>query len=391
MKKDNFRSPDFYSIDTLFNEEQLLVRNAVREWVKENVSPIIEECALSGNFPDHLIVKLAEIGGFGGFLPSKYGGAEIDYTSYGLMMQELERGDSSIRVLSSVQSLVMNSIYSLGSEKQKLNYLPKLSSGEIIGSFGMSEPNHGSDPSSMKSHYEEKEDYYLINGSKMWIGHAPICNLALVWAKGPSNTFGGFIVERNTEGFSTAKIEKKWSFRASETGELIFQNMKVPKENLLVETDDIKDLFNRLNIGRFGVAWGTLGIAMECYDVALKYSSERKQFGNTINSYQLIQKKLVDMLTEITKSQVLTWRLGLLMDKGEASFEQISLAKKVNVKMACEVAKKSRSVLGGMGITGEYPIMRHINNLEALVTYQGTDEIHTLIIGKKVTGISAIK
>ncbi|PDH43863.1 MAG: acyl-CoA dehydrogenase [Rhodothermaeota bacterium MED-G18] len=391
MKKDNFRSPDFYSIDTLFNEEQLLVRNAVREWVKENVSPIIEECALSGSFPDHLILKLAEIGGFGGFLPSKYGGAEIDYTSYGLMMQELERGDSSIRVLSSVQSLVMNSIYSLGSEKQKLNYLPKLASGEIIGSFGMSEPNHGSDPSSMKSHYEEKEDYYLINGSKMWIGHAPICNLALVWAKGPSNTFGGFIVDRNTEGFSTAKIEKKWSFRASETGELIFQNMKVPKENLLVETDDIKDLFNRLNIGRFGVAWGTLGIAMECYDVALKYSSERKQFGNTINSYQLIQKKLVDMLTEITKSQVLTWRLGLLMDKGEASFEQISLAKKVNVKMACEVAKKSRSVLGGMGITGEYPIMRHINNLEALVTYQGTDEIHTLIIGKKITGISAIK
>ena len=391
MKKDNFRSPDFYSIDTLFNEEQLLVRNAVREWVKENVSPIIEECALSGSFPDHLIVKLAEIGGFGGFLPSKYGGAEIDYTSYGLMMQELERGDSSIRVLSSVQSLVMNSIYSLGSEKQKLNYLPKLASGEIIGSFGMSEPNHGSDPSSMKSHYEEKEDYYLINGSKMWIGHAPICNLALVWAKGPSNTFGGFIVDRNTEGFSTAKIEKKWSFRASETGELVFQNMKVPKENLLVETDDIKDLFNRLNIGRFGVAWGTLGIAMECYDVALKYSSERKQFGNTINSYQLVQKKLVDMLTEITKSQVLTWRLGLLMDKGEASFEQISLAKKVNVKMACEVAKKSRSVLGGMGITGEYPIMRHINNLEALVTYQGTDEIHTLIIGKKVTGISAIK
>ena len=391
MKKDNFRSPDFYSIDTLFNEEQLLVRNAVREWVKENVSPIIEECALSGSFPDHLIVKLAEIGGFGGFLPSKYGGAEIDYTSYGLMMQELERGDSSIRVLSSVQSLVMNSIYSLGSEKQKLNYLPKLASGEIIGSFGMSEPNHGSDPSSMKSHYEEKDDYYLINGSKMWIGHAPICNLALVWAKGPSNTFGGFIVDRNTEGFSTAKIEKKWSFRASETGELIFQNMKVPKENLLVETDDIKDLFNRLNIGRFGVAWGTLGIAMECYDVALKYSSERKQFGNTINSYQLVQKKLVDMLTEITKSQVLTWRLGLLMDKGNASFEQISLAKKVNVKMACEVAKKSRSVLGGMGITGEYPIMRHINNLEALVTYQGTDEIHTLIIGKKVTGISAIK
>jgi len=391
MKKDNFRSPDFYSIDTLFNEEQLLVRNAVREWVKENVSPIIEECALSGSFPDHLIVKLAEIGGFGGFLPSKYGGAEIDYTSYGLMMQELERGDSSIRVLSSVQSLVMNSIYSLGSEKQKLNYLPKLASGEIIGSFGMSEPNHGSDPSSMKSHYEEKDDYYLINGSKMWIGHAPICNLALVWAKGPSNTFGGFIVDRNTEGFSTAKIEKKWSFRASETGELVFQNMKVPKENLLVETDDIKDLFNRLNIGRFGVAWGTLGIAMECYDVALKYSSERKQFGNTINSYQLVQKKLVDMLTEITKSQVLTWRLGLLMDKGNASFEQISLAKKVNVKMACEVAKKSRSVLGGMGITGEYPIMRHINNLEALVTYQGTDEIHTLIIGKKITGISAIK
>ena len=391
MKKDNFKSPDFYNIDTLFNEEQLLIRDTVREWVKENISPIIEDCALSGNFPKDIVKKLADIGGFGGFLPTNYGGSEIDFTSYGLMMQELERGDSSIRVLSSVQSLVMNTIYSLGSDDQKQKYLPKLASGELIGSFGMSEPNHGSDPSSMKSHYSEEKDCYIVNGSKMWIGHAPICDVAVIWAKSKSNKYAGFIVERSTEGFSTAKIEKKWSFRASETGELIFQNMKVPKDNILTETDDIKILFDRLNIGRFGVAWGSLGIAMECYDVALRYSNERNQFGKSISSYQLIQQKLVKMVTEITKSQILTWRLGLLMDDGNASFEQISLAKKVNVEMACEVAKISRSILGGMGITGEYPIMRHINNLEALVTYQGTDEIHTLIIGKKITGVSAIK
>ena len=382
---------DFLDISNHFNEDELMVQHTAREFVNNEILPIIEEHFENATFPDHLVKKFAEMGFFGMNLPEKYNCAGMSNIAYGLVCQELERGDSSIRVLSSVQSLVMNTIYSLGSDDQKQKYLPKLASGELIGSFGMSEPNHGSDPSSMKSHYSEEKDCYIVNGSKMWIGHAPICDVAVIWAKSKSNKYAGFIVERSTEGFSTAKIEKKWSFRASETGELIFQNMKVPKDNILTETDNIKILFDRLNIGRFGVAWGSLGIAMECYDVALRYSNERNQFGKSISSYQLVQQKLVKMVTEITKSQILTWRLGLLMDNGNASFEQISLAKKVNVEMACEVAKISRSILGGMGITGEYPIMRHINNLEALVTYQGTDEIHTLIIGKKITGVSAIK
>ena len=391
MKKDTFKSPDYFSIDSLLTEEQILVRESVREWVKDNVSPIIEDAALESKFPKNLVKDLGEIGGFGGFLPSKYGGSEIDFTSYGLMMQELERGDSSLRVLSSVQTLVMNTIYKFGSEEQKLKYLKKLASGEMVGSFGMSEPNHGSDPYSMKTRFQEKEDSYIVNGSKMWIGHAPICDVAVVWAKGDNDKLAGFIIDRKTKGFTTAKIDRKWSFRASETGELIFQNMVVPKSNLLHSTNNMKDLYDRLNIGRYGVAWGSLGIAMECYDVALNYASEREQFGKKIGSFQLIQKKLVDMLTEITKSQVLIWRLGSLMDNESASFEQISMAKKVNVKMACEVAKIARSILGGMGITGEYPIMRHIMNLESLVTYQGTEEIHTLITGRKITGVSAFK
>ena len=391
MKKDTFKSPDYFNIDSLLTEEQILVRESVREWVKDNVSPIIEDAALESKFPKNLVKDLGEIGGFGGFLPSKYGGSEIDFTSYGLMMQELERGDSSLRVLSSVQTLVMNTIYKFGSEEQKLKYLKKLASGEMVGSFGMSEPNHGSDPYSMKTRFQEKEDSYIVNGSKMWIGHAPICDVAVVWAKGDNDKLAGFIIDRETKGFTTAKIDRKWSFRASETGELIFQNMVVPKSNLLHSTNSMKDLYDRLNIGRYGVAWGSLGIAMECYDVALNYASEREQFGKKIGSFQLIQKKLVDMLTEITKSQVLIWRLGSLMDNESASFEQISMAKKVNVKMACEVAKIARSILGGMGITGEYPIMRHIMNLESLVTYQGTEEIHTLITGRKITGVSAFK
>jgi len=391
MKKDTFKSPDYFSIDSLLTEEQILVRESVREWVKDNVSPIIEDAALESKFPKNLVKDLGEIGGFGGFLPSKYGGSEIDFTSYGLMMQELERGDSSLRVLSSVQTLVMNTIYKFGSEEQKLKYLKKLASGEMVGSFGMSEPNHGSDPYSMKTRFQENEDSYIVNGSKMWIGHAPICDVAVVWAKGDNDKLAGFIIDRKTKGFTTAKIDRKWSFRASETGELIFQNMVVPKSNLLHSTNNMKDLYDRLNIGRYGVAWGSLGIAMECYDVALNYASEREQFGKKIGSFQLIQKKLVDMLTEITKSQVLIWRLGSLMDNESASFEQISMAKKVNVKMACEVAKIARSILGGMGITGEYPIMRHIMNLESLVTYQGTEEIHTLITGRKITGVSAFK
>ena len=388
---DNFKSPDYFDVDKLFTEEQILIRDSVREWVKENVSPIIEDAALEGVFPKQLVKSLGEIGGFGGFLPLKYGGSEIDFTSYGLMMQELERGDSSVRVLSAVQSLVMHTIYRFGSEEQKLKYLIPLAKGDSIGSFGLSEPSHGSDPSSMKTTFKEEKDFFIVNGSKMWIGHAPICDIAVVWAKGDNDEIACFIVDRNTEGFSTAKIDRKWSFRASETGELIFHNMKVHKENLLHKTNNMKDLLDRLNIGRYAVTWGSLGVAMHCYDIALKYASEREQFGKKIGSFQLIQKKLVDMLTEISKSQILAWRLGVLMDEKEATFEQISMAKKTNVDMACIVAKKARSILGGMGITGEYPIMRHIMNLETLITYQGTEEIHTLITGRKITGLSAFK
>lgn len=390
MKKDMFQSPDHFNIDKLFTEEQLLVRDCSREWVKKNVTPIIEDCAIKGEFPTHLIKGMSEIGGFGGILPFEYGGSELDYISYGLMMQEFERGDSSIRVLSSIQtSLVMNSILKFGNQVQKDNYLKKLSRGEIIGSFGLSEASHGSDPSSMNTTFIEKEDHYLINGSKMWIGNAPLCDIAIIWAKDNINNYGGFIIDRSMDGFSTTKIDKKWSFRASETGELIFHDMKVPKSALLHKSNNIKEALGCLNLGRYAVAWGALGIAMECYDVALKYADEREQFGKKIGGFQLIQKKLVDMLTEITKAQLLTWRLGVLMDEGSETFEQISMAKRNNVKMASDIARSSRQILGGMGITSEYPIIRHLINIETLITYQGTDDIHTLITGRMITGISA--
>ena len=390
MKKDLFTSPDFYDIDNLLNSEQIMVRNSFRIWVKENVSPIIENAFEKSEFPKILVKSLADIGGFGGFLPFKYGGSELDFISYGLMMQELERGDSSLRVLSSIQtSLVINSIYKYGNEKQKMEYLNPLSRGEMIGSFGMTEANHGSDPHSMNTTFEEKEDYFLINGSKMWIGNATICDLAILWAKDSNNKLAGFIVDRNIEGFSTLEIKNKHSYRCSITGELIFQNVKVPKEKLLHKCNSFKDLLECLNLARYSVSWGVLGIAMECYNVALTYSKQRNQFGKKIASYQLIQKKLSEMLIEITKCQILVWRLGNLMNNDEATYEQISMAKLSNVKMSCEVARISRSILGGMGITGEYPIMRHLMNLETLVSYLGTEEIHTLILGRKITGISA--
>jgi len=388
MKKDLFTSPDFYNVDKLLSSEQIMVRNSFRDWVKKNVSPIIENAFERAEFPKILIKSLADIGGFGGFLPFKYGGSELDFISYGLTMQELERGDSSLRVLSSIQtSLVINSIYKYGNEKQKLEYLNPLSKGELIGSFGMTEANHGSDPHSMNTTYEERENYFLINGSKMWIGNATICDLAIVWAKDSNNKLAGFIIDRNIEGFSTLEIKNKYSYRCSITGELIFENVRVPKEKLLLKCNSFKDLLECLNLARYSVSWGVLGIAMECYDVALTYSKQRKQFGKKIASYQLIQKKLSEMLIEITKSQILVWRLGNLMNNGEATYEQISMAKLSNVKMSCEVARVSRSILGGMGITGEYPIMRHLMNLETLVSYLGTEEIHTLILGRKITGI----
>tara|TARA_S200000501_G_scaffold370382_1_gene411441 strand:+ start:381 stop:1559 length:1179 start_codon:yes stop_codon:yes gene_type:complete len=392
MRIDNFNSPDYYLIDELLSEENLLIRNITRDWVKSHVSPIIEEVAQKDKFPTHFIKSLSDIGAFGPLLPEKYGGAEIDYISYGLMMQELERGDSSLRVLSSIQSgLIMKLIYEYGDENIKTKYLMKLSKGELVGSFGMSEPNNGSDPNSMSTRFYSTKEEYIINGSKLWIGQAPICDLALIWAKNNKNEFGLFLIERNTIGFETGKIENKWGFRGSETGELIFNDLKIKKNNLLFVTEKFDEVLKCLNIGRYAVSWGALGIAMDCYDCALKYSNERKQFGKKIASFQLIQKKLAEMITEITKTQLMVWRLGLLFNKNEETYEQVSMAKRSSVKMASKIARDARSILGGMGITSEYPIMRHILNLEVLATYQGTEEIHTLITGRSITGISAFK
>ncbi len=390
MAKDFFKSPDYYAIDKLFSEENILIRSITRDWVKTNVSPIIESAVQNDEFPVKFVKGISEIGGFGPFLPEKYGGAEIDLMSYGLMMQELERGDSSLRVLSSIQSgLVMKLIFDYGSEQQKLNYLLPLSRGEMVGSFGMSEPNHGSDPSSMLTRFSKSGNKFIINGSKLWIGQAPICNVAVFWCKNNQNEYGLFVADRESQGFETSKIKNKWGFRGSETGELIFNNMELNEENLLFKTKNVGEMLKCLNYGRYAVAWGALGIAMDCYDCALKYASERIQFGKKIASFQLVQKKLVDMITEITKTQILVWRLGVLMNEGSATFNQISMAKRTSVNMASDVAISARSILGGMGVTAEYPVMRHILNLEVLKTYQGTEEIHTLITGKSITGISA--
>ena len=390
MAKDFFKSPDYYAIDKLLSEENILIRSITRDWVKTNVSPIIESAVQNDEFPVKFVKGISEIGGFGPFLPEKYGGAEIDLMSYGLMMQELERGDSSLRVLSSIQSgLVMKLIFDYGSEQQKLNYLLPLSRGEMVGSFGMSEPNHGSDPSSMLTRFSKSGNKFIINGSKLWIGQAPICNVAVFWCKNNQNEYGLFVADRESQGFETSKIKNKWGFRGSETGELIFNKMELNEENLLFKTKNVGEMLKCLNYGRYAVAWGALGIAMDCYDCALKYASERIQFGKKIASFQLVQKKLVDMITEITKTQILVWRLGVLMNEGSATFNQISMAKRTSVNMASDVAISARSILGGMGVTAEYPVMRHILNLEVLKTYQGTEEIHTLITGKSITGISA--
>jgi len=392
MKQDNFKSPDYYSIDNLLSDENILVRDSVREWVRNNASPIIEKAFQNDIFPKIFLKGISEIGGYGAFLPEKYGGSDLDFISYGLMMQELERCDSSLRVLSSVQSsLVMKLIFDYGKEKVKSKYLNRLANGELIGCFGMTEPSHGSDPSSMQTKFKKVKNTYVINGTKLWIGQAPICDLALVWAKNKESEFGLFLLERNNEYFKTQKIQNKWGFRASETGELIFENLIVDEKMLLFKTSNMVDVLKCLNLDRYAVSWGALGIAMDCYNVALNYSNERTQFGKKISSFQLIQKKLVDMITEITKVQIMVWRLGKLMNAQQASYEQISMAKRTSVNMASDVARSARSILGGMGITSEYPVMRHILNLEVLKTYQGTEEIHTLITGKSITGIPAFR
>mgnify|MGYP001573573658 FL=1 len=392
MRQDLFVSPDYYQLDDLLSDEHKMVRDATREWVKRDVSPIIEDYAQRAAFPEQLVKGLAEIGAFGPYIPEEYGGAGLDQMSYGLMMQEIERGDSGVRSTCSVQSsLVMYPIYAYGSEEQRMRFLPKLASGEYLGSFGLTEPDHGSNPSGMTTHFEDKGDHYLLNGAKMWISNSPFCHVAVVWAKDEKGRIHGLIVERGMEGFTTPETHNKWSLRASSTGELVFNNVKVPKHNLLPGKSGLGAPLGCLDSARYGIAWGAIGAAMDCYDTALRYSKERVQFGKPIAGFQLQQKKLVEMITEITKAQLLTYRLGQLKNEGKATSPQISMAKRNNVDMALTIARDARQMLGGMGITGEYPIMRHMMNLESVVTYEGTHDIHLLITGMDVTGIAAFK
>ena len=392
MSQDLFQSPDYYQLDELLSEEHILVRDAAREWVKREVSPIIEEAAQSAKFPTSIIVGLAEIGAFGPYIPEKYGGAGLDQISYGLIMQEIERGDSGVRSTASVQSsLVMYPIWKYGNEEQRMKYLPKLASGEFLGCFGLTEPDYGSNPSGMVTNIKDMGDHYLLNGAKMWISNAPFADVAVVWAKDESGRIKGLIAERGMKGFTTPETHNKWSLRASATGELIFDNVKIPKENMLPNKDGLGAPLGCLDSARYGIAWGAIGAAMDCYDTALRYAKERIQFGKPIASFQLQQKKLAEMITEITKAQLLTWRLGVLRNEGKATTAQISMAKRNNVDMALKIAREARQVLGAMGITGEYSIMRHMMNLESVITYEGTHDIHLLITGLDITGIPAFK
>ena len=392
MGQDLFQAPDYYQLDELLTEEHKLVRDAAREWVKRDVSPIIEDYAQKAEFPTQIINGLADIGAFGPYIPEEYGGAGLDQISYGLIMQEIERGDSGVRSTASVQSsLVMYPIWKYGNEEQRNKYLPKLASGEWIGCFGLTEPDHGSNPSGMITNYKDMGDHYLLNGAKMWISNAPFAQVAVVWAKNEEGRIHGLIVERGMEGFTTPETHNKWSLRASATGELIFDNVKVPKENLLPNKSGLGAPLGCLDSARYGIAWGAIGAAMDCYDTALRYSKERVQFGKPIGAFQLQQKKLAEMITEITKAQLLTWRLGVLRNEGKATSPQISMAKRNNVDMAINIAREARQMLGGMGITGEYSIMRHSMNLESVITYEGTHDIHLLITGLDITGLNAFK
>ena len=388
----SYENVDYYNIDDFLTEEQKLIRQSVRDWLNKNARPIIEEYAQRSEMPTHLIHGFAELGLFGPYIPEEYGGAGLDQITYGLMMQEVERVDSGLRSLCSVQSsLVMYPIYIYGSEEQKRKYLPKLASGEIIGCFGLTEPNHGSNPRGMESRFVDKGDYIVLNGSKLWISNAPYADIAVVWAKDENDVIHGIILEKGMEGFEMNEIKNKWSLRTSQTGELVFNNVKVPKSQILPKAKGLRAPLTCLDSARYGIAWGVIGAAIDCYTTALKYSLERKQFGKPIAGFQLIQKKLAEMITEITKAQLMALRLGQLRNEGRATPQQISMAKRNNVYMALNVAREARQILGAMGIVGDYPIMRHMMNLESVITYEGTHEIHLLITGYDITGINAFK
>ena len=390
LKQDLYDHPDFYQIDSLLTEEHKLIRSSIREFVKKEISPNIEDWAQRAHFPYEIVKKFGDIGAFGPTIPHEYGGGGLDYISYGIIMQEIERGDSGMRSTASVQgSLVMYPIYKFGNEAQRKKYLPKLASGEWLGCFGLTEPDHGSNPSGMVTNFKDMGDHYLLNGAKMWISNSPKADVAVVWAKDEAGRIHGLIVERGMPGFTTPETHGKWSLRASATGELVFNDVKVPKENLLPNKSGLGAPMMCLDSARYGIAWGAIGAAMDCYDSARRYAIERIQFGKPIASFQLTQKKLSEMLTEITKAQLLNWRLGTLMNEGKATTPQISLAKRNNVHVAIEIAREARQIHGGMGITGEYPIMRHMANLESVLTYEGTHDIHLLILGKEITGLQA--
>jgi glutaryl-CoA dehydrogenase len=390
MAADNFQYHDLFLVEELLTDEHRLIRETVRAWVKKEVSPIVEDACQKAEFPKQWIKGLAEIGAFGPYIPAEYGGPGLDQISYGIIMQELERGDSGLRSTASVQSsLVMYPIFTYGSEEQKRKYLPKLASGEMMGCFGLTEPDFGSNPSGMITNFKDKGDHVILNGAKMWISNAPFADIAVVWAKDEEGEIRGLVVERGMKGFTTPETHGKWSLRASATGELVFDNVKVPKENVFPTIKGLKGPLGCLNSARYGIAWGAIGAALDCYDSALRYSKERVQFGKPIGAFQLTQKKLAEMITEITKAQVLTWRLGVLKNEGRATPPQISMAKRNNVNMALQIAREARQIHGGMGITGEYPIMRHMMNLESVITYEGTHDIHLLITGQQVTGFNA--
>ncbi|EHQ30212.1 acyl-CoA dehydrogenase family protein [Mucilaginibacter paludis] len=391
-KNDLYEAPDYYLLDELLSDEHKLIRQSARDWVKKELSPIIEDYAQRAEFPRQLLKGLAEIGAFGPTIPVEYGGAGLDYIAYGIIMQEIERGDSGIRSTASVQgSLVMYPIYAYGSEEQRKKYLPKLASGELMGCFGLTEPDHGSNPGGLTTNFKDAGDHYLLNGAKMWISNAPFADIAVVWAKNEGGKIQGLIVERGMGGFTTPETHNKWSLRASATGELVFDNVKVPKDNLLPNVSGLKGPLGCLNQARYGIAWGAIGCAMDCYDTALRYAKERVQFGKPIAGFQLQQKKLAEMITEITKAQLLVWRLGVLKSENRATAAQISMAKRNSVETAITIAREARQILGGMGITGDYSIMRHMMNLESVITYEGTHDIHLLITGMDITGQDAFK
>ena len=392
MYQDQYQHPDYYLLDELLTDEHKLIRDTVRAWIKKEVSPNIETWAQNCEFPKHLVPQMGDLGVFGPTVPVEYGGGGLDYISYGIMMQEIERCDSGMRSTASVQgSLVMYPIHAYGSEEQRKKFLPKLASGEWLGCFGLTEPDSGSDPGSMITNIKDAGDHVILNGAKMWISNSPHAQVAVVWAKDEQGDIRGLIVERGMEGFTTPEIHSKWSLRASCTGELVFDNVKVPKENIFPNVKGLKGPLGCLSKARYGIAWGALGAAMDCYDSALRYTMQRSQFGKPIAGFQLQQKKLAEMISEITKGQLLVWRLGVLMNEGRATPAQISMAKRNSCEIALNIAREARQMHGGMGITGEYSIMRHMMNLESVITYEGTHDIHLLITGMDVTGLNAFK